>query len=119
MMWIGKIGGVLSVLLVIGCTARSGAASSGDCDRVIQQSASILKTYDRNADEKIDEKEWKAVGDKINRMIQENKQKYHTEDSTTASQLFHNRDLNRDGYLDLSELALVPVNEHLEMRSCV
>jgi Ca2+-binding EF-hand superfamily protein len=102
----------------VGCS-ESVIPFQNECSKIIAHSREIIEYYDLNHDGRIDRREWERAAKKISSETSRINQKYNSVGGTSPQDMFRQRDINGDGYLDLSEFARIPTSNPPNTVSCL
>ena len=108
----------VSAFTIIACSSQ--AASQADaCRLVVKHARSIIKHYDKDGDGRLNQSELRAMAADLDAMARRTNREYKAEGGEDNLQMLERRDVNRDGYVDLRELAIVPDETSGGWKSCL
>lgn len=107
----------LLLILTMACASNPDQFSAS-CPQVVKNSRKLIAIYDVNRDGRIDWREWQPWAAQLAEMTRQTNQRYNSEGMVDGAAMFRMRDLNGDGFIDLSEIARVPAGPG-QTKTCV
>lgn len=110
---------ILPTLVVLTACSSNVDARDHGCPQLIRNANQIMTRYDTNHDGRIDSEEWKPIALGLSEMARQTNERYNSKGGENTDQYFEDGDLNRDGYIEVWEIARYPTNDVLVLRSCL